>query len=220
MPIRVLLADDHRLVRDGLSSMLSREMDIEVVGEAENGRTAVALARDLMPDVVVMDITMRGLNGIEATRQITSELKGVRVVALSMHADRGHVAEMLAAGATGYLLKDGDFEQLTEAIRAAAEGRTFLAPNVAGIVIEDYVRRLGSPGESASPQTRALSAREREVLQLIAEGHSTKEIAATLHLSVKTVETHRRQIMDKLGIYNIAGLIKYAVREGMATLDD
>jgi len=222
MAIRVLIADDHQIVRDGLKSMLAKSMDIEVVGEASNGREAIAYSRELSPNVVIMDIGMRDLNGIDATRQLIAEMPDVRVVALSMHSDRRYVSEMLAAGASGYLLKDSAFDELATAVRAAADGRTFLSQGVAGVVIEDYVRHLSGSGETKPTQAagRALSGREREVLQLIAEGCSTKETAARLHLSVKTVETHRRQIMEKLGIYNIAGLIKYAVREGLASLDE
>lgn len=221
MSIRVLIADDHQIVRDGLKSMLAKSLDVEVVGEAENGREAVSLARELGPDVVVMDIGMRELNGIDATRQIVDEVAGTKVIALSMHSDRRYVSEMLAAGASGYLLKDGAFDELASAIRAVADGRTFLSQGVADTVLEDYRRQLsGSPQTAPAGNSRPLSGREREVLQLIAEGLSTKEIAARLHLSVKTVETHRRQIMEKLGIYNVAGLIKYAVREGLASLED
>ena len=220
MSIRVLLVDDHQIVRDGLRSLLDKQLDIQVVGEAENGRDALESARALTPDVVVMDIGMRELNGIDATRQLKAEHPEMCVVALSMHADRRYVSEMLAAGASGYLLKDSAFEELTQAIRAVASGQMFLSKGVSGTVLDDYIRRLTeTPGNTPSGG-RALSPREREVLQLIAEGASTKEAAARLHLSVKTVETHRRQIMDKLGIYNIAGLIKYAVREGLASLDD
>jgi DNA-binding NarL/FixJ family response regulator len=221
MSIRVVLADDHKIMRDGLKSMLVRQMDIEVVGEAETGREAIDKARELSPDVVVMDIGMRELNGIDATKIMTRDLPSVRVVALSMHSDRRYVSEMLAAGAAAYLLKDSAFDELTVAIRAVAAGRTYLSAGITGGGVEDYLRRLsGSEGSVAPAAARGLSAREREVLQLIAEGLSTKEIAAKLHLSVKTVETHRRQMMDKLGIFNIAGLIKFAVREGLASLED
>lgn len=221
MSIRVLLVDDHKIVRDGLKSMLSRQMDIEVVGEAENGREAIDVARELQPDAVVMDIGMRELNGIEATRHLTADLPDLRVIALSMHSDRRYVSEMLAAGASGYLLKDSAFDELTQAIRTVATGGTYLSQGVTGVVLEDYVRRLSGGDDDTRPDSmRGLSAREREVLQLIAEGLSTKQAAAQLHLSAKTVETHRRQIMDKLGIFNIAGLIKFAVREGLASLDD
>lgn len=221
MSIRVLLVDDHKIVRDGLRSMLAKQMDIEVVGEAENGRDAISLTRKTQPNVVIMDIGLRELNGIDATRQLVAESPGVRVIALSMHSDRRYVAEMLAAGASGYLLKDSAFDELATAIRAAAEGRVFLSQRVAGVVVDDYVRHLsGEAGEVRPTAGRTLSAREREVLQLIAEGASTKEIASRLHLSVKTIETYRRQIMGKLDIHNIAGLIKYAVREGLASLED
>ena len=221
MSIRVILADDHKIVRDGLKSMLSKQLDIEVVGEADNGRDAVAVASELKPDVVVMDIGMRELNGIEATRILAQRHPEIRVVALSMHSDKRYVSEMLAAGASAYLLKDGAFEDLAKAIRAAAAGERYLSAGVADIVVEDYVSMLsGEVVTHASAQSASLSSREREVLQLIAEGHSTKEIAALLHLSVKTVETHRRQVMEKLGIFNIAGLIRFALREGLITLDD
>jgi DNA-binding NarL/FixJ family response regulator len=220
MAIKVLLVDDHKIVRDGLRSMLAKQMDIEVVGEADNGRDALTAVRELAPDVVVMDIAMRELNGIDATRQLVAEGTGARVIALSMHSDRRYVSEMLAAGAKGYLLKDSAFQELAAAIRSAADGRTYLTREVADVVVDDYVRRVSGTEEVGSTTRRPLSAREREVLQLIAEGSSTKQIASALHLSVKTVETHRRQIMEKLGIYNIAGLIKYAVREGLSSLED
>lgn len=221
MGIKVVLVDDHAIVRDGLKSMLANQMDIEVVGEAQDGREALEVVRSMQPDVVVMDIAMREFNGIEATRAIVGEHHGVRVVALSMHSESRYISEMLAAGATGYLLKDCAFNELATAIRTVFEGRTFVSPAVAEVVMDDYVRRVaGMPQESGASSGRALSPREREVLQLIGGGLSTKEMAARLGLSVKTIETHRRQVMEKLGIYNIAGLIKYAVREGLATLED
>ncbi|PKQ30445.1 MAG: DNA-binding response regulator [Actinobacteria bacterium HGW-Actinobacteria-10] len=221
MSIRVMLVDDHQIVRDGLRSLLAREMDIEVVGEAETGRDAIPLAMKLRPDVILMDITMRGLNGIDATRQLIADIEGMRVIALSMHSDRRYVADMLSAGASGYLMKDSAFEELSLAIRTVMSGRTYLSEGVAQIVVDDYVQRVSgkTPAEGVG-STKPLSTREREVLQLMAEGHSTKAIAGMLHLSVKTVETHRRQIMEKLRIFNVAGLIKYAVREGLASLDE
>lgn len=221
MPITVLIVDDHQIVRDGLRTMLSREMDIEVVGEADNGREAISLTRELKPDVAVMDIGMKDLNGIDATRQLVEEFPGTRVVALSMHCDRRYIADMLAAGASGYLVKDSAFDELALAIRSVVLGRRYLSPAIADVVLDDYITRM-SDDAPVRPQRhgRVLSPREREVLQLIAEGKSTKQVAAELHLSVKTVETHRRQIMDKLGIFNIAGLIKFAVREGLTGLDD
>lgn len=220
MGIRVLLVDDHQIVRDGLRSLLSRELDIEIVGEAENGREALELVRQHGPDVVVMDIGMKELNGIEATKRLTAEYPDVRTIALSMHSDGRYVSEMLGSGAGGYLLKDSAIEELTQAIRTVADGGTYLSRGVTDVVLEDYVRRVSGEPATAPPATRGLSSREREVLQLIAEGLSTKQIATQLHLSGKTIETHRRQIMDKLGIYNIAGLIKFALREGLTTLED
>lgn len=221
MPITVLIVDDHQIVRDGLRSMLSREMDIEVRGEAENGREAITMARKLRPQVVVMDIGMKELNGIDATRQLVEELPDTKVVALSMHCDRRYIADMLAAGASGYLVKDSAFDELALAIRTVTQGRRHLSEMIADVVLDDYINRMNDEAPvRSSGKSRALSPREREVLQLVAEGQSTKEIAAELHLSGKTVETHRRQIMDKLGIFNIAGLIKFAVREGLTGLDD
>jgi DNA-binding NarL/FixJ family response regulator len=221
MGIRVLLVDDHEIVRDGLKSMLAKQLDIEVVGESDNGRDALEAVGVLKPDVVVMDIAMPDLNGVDATRRIVTEHPGVRVVALSMHSETRYISEMLTAGASGYLLKDCAFDELAKAIRAVADGRTFMSRGAADVVLDDYVRRaVVSPNEASTPAGRPLSPREREVLQLIGRGLSTKEIASRLVLSGKTVETHRRQIMEKLGIYTIAGLTKYAVREGLASLDD
>jgi len=221
LSIRVLLVDDHQIVRDGLRSLLARELDITVVGETGSGREALALAVDLNPDVVLMDITMKDLNGIDATRQLKHACQNLSIVALSMHSDRHYVADMLAAGASGYLVKDSAFEELSTAIRTVAAGQRYLSNGIAEMVVDDYIDRVsGGATDVVSGPRRQLSRREREVLQLIAEGHSTKQMAALLHLSVKTVETHRRQIMDKLRIYNVAGLIKYAVREGLASLDD
>ncbi len=216
--VRVLLADDHKIVRDGLRALLDAQRNMQVLGEAEDGRTACEMAASLHPDVVVMDIGMSELNGIDATRRIVEEVPGVKVIALSMHADRRFVSEMLKAGASGYLVKDAAFEELTGAVQAVMQGRVYLGQGIAGVVVQDYVRHLGGGETEVSPLSK-LSPREREVLQLAAEGNSTKEIAAALGLSVKTVETHRRQLMDKLGIYNLAGLIKFAIREGLASLD-
>ena len=216
MRIRIVLADDHHIVRDGLRSLLEEQEDMEVIAEAENGREAVALALRLRPDIVVMDVGMPDLNGIEATRQVCDGAPGTRVVGLSMHSDRRFVAGMLEAGASGYVIKDEAFEELARAIRAVREGRTFLCPAVAGVIVEDY---LGRRAASQSAPARPLTPREREVLQLLAEGRSTKQTAGRLGVSVKTVETHRSHIMAKLGIRSVAELTTYAIREGLTSLD-
>jgi two-component system response regulator NreC len=220
MIIRIVLADDHKIVRDGLRSMLADESGMQVVAEAEDGRTAVRLAHDLSPDVVVMDVGMPELNGIDACRQISNQLPHVKVVALSMHSDRHFVQEMLKAGASGYLLKDCAFDELAKAIRSVVANGTYLCPAVAGVVVHDYVRRLDVPDspKSSRAASEVLTAREREVLQLLAEGKSTKQVAATLFVSVKTVETHRHQVMEKLDLHSLAELTKYAIREGLTWL--
>jgi two-component system, NarL family, response regulator NreC len=215
MSLRIILADDHKIVRDGLRALLENQSGMEVIAEADNGRATVRLARELLPDLVIMDIGMPDLNGIDATRQITAELPKVKVIALSMHSDRRFVVQMFKAGASGYLLKDCAFEELARAVCAVQKNQTYLSPAVAGPVMEDYIHQL-SGGESGSSVP---SPREREVLQLLAEGKSTKEVAAVLCVSVKTVETHRQQIMSKLNIQSIAELIKYAIREGLTSLD-
>ena len=216
MSIKILLADDHRIMRSGLRSLLDKEPDMEVVAEAENGRMTVQLARKLSPDVVIMDITMPDLNGIEASRQILSEAPDVKVVALSMHSDEQFVVEMLDAGASGYLLKDCALGELCLAIRAVVANQNYLSPGIASIVIKDYRRELSRAEPPSSP---VLTPREREVLQLVAEGNSSKKIASLLYISVKTVEAHRHQIMDKLNIHSVAELTKYAIRKGITSLD-
>lgn len=216
MRTTVLLADDHKIMRDGLRALLEKEHDLEVVGETDNGRGAVRLARELKPDVVVMDVGMPDLNGIEATRQITAEVPSTRVVALSMHADRRFVTGMLSAGASGYVLKAGAFEELSSAIRAVMARRVYMSPQITDLVVEDYVRRLSEPVPAAESP---LTPREREVLQLLAEGRSTKEIATRLHLSASTVDTHRRHIMEKLDLHTVAELTKYAIREGLTSVN-
>jgi two-component system response regulator NreC len=215
MGLRILLVDDHQIVRQGLRTLLEKELDMEVVAEAGDGRAAVRLTREVSPQVVIMDVAMPDLNGIEATRQIVTEFPHVKVIALSMHADRRFVANMLKAGASGYLLKDAAFEELAQAIRTVAANRTYLSPAVSDIVVKDYLK---GPKEEATAFS-LLTAREREVLQLLAEGKSTREIADCLYVSVKTVETHRQQIMSKLDIRSVAELTKYAIREGLSSLD-
>jgi DNA-binding NarL/FixJ family response regulator len=215
-PTRVFLADDHEMLRSGLKALLQSDSGIEVVGEAGDGRQAIVMVNELSPDVVVMDIGMPELNGIEATRRIVLDHPKTRVIALSMHSDRRFMAEMLKAGASAYLLKNSAFEELAGAIRTVSSGRMYLSPRIADVVVEDYVRNMPQrePGAFA-----ALTPREREVLQLLAEGKATKQAAACLHVSVKTVETHRRQIMSKLDIHSVAELTKYAIREGLTTVE-
>jgi len=216
MKLRVLVVDDHAIVRQGLQSLIGSESDMEVVGEAENGRAALQLTGELRPDVVIMDIAMPDLNGMEATRKIARAHPGTRVIALSMHADKRFVSGMLEAGACGYLLKDSAFEELARAIRTVNAGQIYLSPAVAGTVVEGY---LGGSPRSGRPAAE-LTPREREVLQLIAEGLATKQIAGRLAVSVKTVETHRRQVMEKLEVASVAELTKYAIREGLTSVDD
>jgi DNA-binding NarL/FixJ family response regulator len=212
---RILIADDHRITRQGLRSLLEKENDMEVVAEASDGRTAVELTREMKPDVVIMDVSMPDLNGIEAARQIIDRYRGVKVIALSMHSDTLFVTEMLKSGVSGYLLKDCAFEELAGAIRSVMAGKTYLSPSISGVVVNGYLNRIADTAVSPS----GLTDREREVLQMIAEGKSTKQIALKLHISVKTVETHRRQIMNKLNIFSVAELTKYAIRKGLTTIE-
>ena len=216
MTIKVLLADDHKIVREGLSSLLEREPDIEVIALADNGRIAVQFAGELRPDVAVIDIAMPEMNGIEAIRRISRENPAIIVLALSMHSARRFVVEALSAGAKGYLLKDCAAEELVRAIRTVAGKETYLCPKAAELIVKDYMKRLP---ESAPTSDSLLSTRENEVLQLIAEGQNTKEIAFTLAISIKTVETHRQQIMKKLNLHSVAELTRYAIREGLTPLD-
>ena len=216
MSTSILLVDDHAIIRQGLCSLLEKQPDIEVIAEANNGRKALELVRQLMPDIVIMDVTMPGLNGIEATRQIYSQLPQVKVIALSIHSNRRFISDMLRAGAAGYILKECLFDELVQAIQAVAAGDTYLSPRITGVVVEDYINRLSTDVDSP---LSLLTSREREVLQLVAEGKSTKQIALKLHVSNKTIEANRRQIMDKLGLHSIAELTKYAIREGLTTLE-
>ena len=213
--LRLLLADDHRIILEGLHTLLARHDGIEIVGEAADGPAAVRLAAELSPDIVVMDITMPGLNGIDATRQVLAHNPRVRVIALSMHADRRFVIGILKAGAAGYLLKDCASEEIARAVRTVAGGGMYLSAKITDVVVKDYVAQHWMNDSSAYT---VLTAREREVLQRMAEGRSTKDIAFQLKVSVKTVETYRQQIMEKLDIHSVAELTKYAIREGLTTL--
>jgi two-component system response regulator NreC len=216
--IKILLADDHQIVRHGLRTLLSSEADIEIIGEADNGRTVVKLAQELSPDVVIMDISMPDLNGIEATRQIITSDSQTKVIALSMHSDSLFVLNMFKAGASGYLLKDCALEELVKAVRTVMNRKIYLSPGISDIVIKDFV--IGySPSETSSSAYSILTAREREVLQLMAEGKTTNQIAENLCVSIKTVEAHRKQMMNKLDIHSVAELTKYAIRQGLTSLE-
>jgi len=210
MSIRIILADDHAIVRHGLSRSFQQEEDVEVIAQAKDGRSTVQLARELSPDVVVMDIGMPDLNGIEATRQITRESPQVKVIALSMHSSRKYVTEMFKAGASGYLLKNCDFEELADAVRTVAGGKTYISPSISDVVIQHV--QGSEEGDSAFS---VLTRREREILQLLAEGKTTKQAALRLYISPKTVEAHRLNIMSKLDVDSIALLTKYAIQEGL-----
>ena len=216
MGIKIVLADDHKIVRDGLRTLLEHEPDMEVIAEAEDGRTTVRLARKLSPDLIIMDITMPDMNGIDATHDVMKDVPSVKVIALSMHSDRRFVTSMLEAGASGYLLKDCAFEELARAVRTVMADQTYLSPRIADIVVSRYITRSISIESSAFS---ILTQREREVLQLLSESMTTKEVAFHLNVSIKTVETHRRNMMEKLGVHTVTDLVKYAIREGLTTLD-
>jgi two-component system, NarL family, response regulator NreC len=211
--LRILLADDHIVMRTGLRALLERQHNLEVVGESENGRETVELAASLRPDVVVMDVGMPVLNGIEATQTIVAECPTVAVVILSMHADESYVMRALKAGARGYLLKDSAAADLIGAIQAISQGKSFFSPKVSRILAEDYVRVLKQKG--AVDTYDLLTGREREILQLLAEGKANKEVATALNISPYTVETHRSHILQKLNLHNSAELVLYAVRKGI-----
>ncbi len=213
--IRVLLADDHAILRDGIRALLGDEPDMQVVGEADNGRLAVEQARALQPDVVLMDIAMPLLNGLEATRQIARDCPGVRVLILTMHQNEEYVQQVLAAGAAGYVLKHAAGHELVTAIRAVAAGGAFFSPMVARVLADAYVESL-SADEAPTPADE-LTAREREVLQLVAEGYTNRQIAALLSISIKTVKTHRLHLMQKLALHDRGELIKYAIQKGIIT---
>ena len=214
MSIKIIVADDHKIILEGLRSLIDNEKDMEVVAEAVNGREAVHLVKEHAPDVVIMDINMPDLNGIEATRQITSKKSDSKVIALSMYSDKRYVAKMLQAGVKGYLLKDCAFDELIQAIRRVMANHIYLSPQVDDIVIGDYIKHLSREYDNG------LRSREREVLQLLAEGNTTKQISEKLTISIKTVESHRATLMKKLGFKTLAELTKYAIKEGIIAVED
>jgi DNA-binding NarL/FixJ family response regulator len=217
-PARIVLVEDHALVRSGIRALLESAPQIQVVGEASNGREAIAMAADLLPDLVLMDAAMPDLNGIEATRQILAEHPGIKIIILSMHADQQYVFEAMKAGAKGYVLKSSAFSELIAAIKDVARGRTYLSQQLTEAVVSDYARRAS--GGYRTSDLDKLTAREREVIQLVAEGRSSAEVAEMLHISVRTVETHRHNVMEKLNIRSIAALTKFAIRHGLCSLHD
>ena len=215
--IRVLIADDHTMFRAGLRALLATEQDIEVIGEAADGEEAVAKSRKLVPDVVVMDILMPGMNGMEATSRLAAECPATKVLVLSMYDDDEHVQQLLAAGAAGFVLKQATTDELVRAIREVVAGGLPLSPSIAAKVVRDYARRVR--GEQETSATGALTAREREVLILVAQGQTNQTIAEQLGLSRKTVDVHRTNLMRKLGLHDVTELVKYALRTGLITLD-
>jgi len=217
MSSKILIADDHKIVRDGLRSLIDKQIDLEIIGEAEDGRATLQMTRELNPDVIVMDVSMPGLNGIDATRQIVNEFPDIKIIALSMHSDKRFVVGMFKAGACGYLLKDCAFNELIQAINTVLIGQSYISPKIATVVIKNCIHFPSTEEESLA--FSILSIREREVLQLLAEGKSTKNIATHLNVSVKTIETHRKNIMTKLELDNFADLIKFAIREGLTSLE-
>ena len=215
MIVRILLADDHTIILDGLCSLLGKNQDFKVVGRASDGTSAVRLAASLSPDIVIMDVSMPGLNGIDAARRILAENPKTKIIALSMHNDGRYISAALKSGAMGYILKESAFEELIAAIRTVMKGQCYLSASIAAVVIKDYIRHLE---KTESGVFSVLTPREREVLQALSEGLSTKEIASRLGVSIKTVETYRSQIMEKLDIHSVAELTKYAIREGITSL--
>lgn len=212
MTTKILMVDDHEIMREGMSALLRKHSEFEVVGQAADGRRALELVTELQPEVVIMDIGMPNLNGIEATRQILAQNPRIKIMALSTHSEGTIVARMIKSGASGYMLKESAFEELVSGIHMMMSGKVFLCSKISKVVFSDYINIITNPKWTEGD---GLSGREREVLQLVAEGHTTKEIAGFLHLSPKTVDSHREHIMEKLGIRNIAGLTKYAIREGI-----
>jgi DNA-binding NarL/FixJ family response regulator len=217
MTIRIMLCDDHQIIREGLRSLLDKQEDMKVVGEGTNGHEAIRLAAQHPADVMVLDVAMPDLNGIGAARRLREEHPNMKILALSMHSDKHFVTGMLEAGASGYLLKDCAFSELVNAIRTVTVGGIYISPRIAGNVLQEFARRAKPSRKTASVK---LTEREEEILQLIAEGNSTKKISTILHLSVKTIETHRQHIMQKVDVHNVALLTKYAIREGLTGLEE
>ena len=216
MSIKILLVDDHEIVRYGLRCLIEEQPDMEVVGDAENGRMAIDLACQLKPDVVIMDISMPDMNGVEATRRICKEVPSTKIIVLSMHHKRQFVIDMLKAGVSGYILKTKVHDDLIRAVKAAVANEVYLSSKITGVVARDYMSNMSVSDQSAST---VLTPREREVLQLISEGKSTKESALHINISIKTIESTRRRIMQKLDIHNVADLTKYAINEDITSLD-
>jgi two-component system, NarL family, response regulator NreC len=214
MAAQILITDDHKLLREGLRSLLESR-GFEIAGEAEDGRSAVKLAKQLKPDAVIIDISMPGLNGIEATRQIHQGCPRVKIIVLSMRADSRAILAAFAAGASAYLLKEAAFEEMVTALGAALKGQTYISPAIAHVVVQNSVEHWSA---NSGHLRHGISDRQREILQLVAEGRSSKEMAASLFVSVKTIETHRKQIMNKLHLHSVAELTKYAIREGVTSL--
>ena len=214
--MRILIADDHGIVREGLKSLIEQQPDMEVIGEAKDGNTAVQLTKELSPDVVIMDVSMPNLNGVEATKYIIQHKPDVKVILLSMHTDSHIVKESLKAGASGYVLKSYLFDELLNALKAVQANGYYLSPRITGVIVESY---RAEQQVDALLESQKLSARERQILQIIAEGRTIKEIAQILHISSKTADANRRRIMNKLNIFNTADLTKYAIREGLTSLE-
>jgi len=214
--MKILIADDHGIVRQGLKSLLETRLNLEVVGEAEDGIAAVKMVKALQPDVVIMDITMPQLNGVEATRMIHQDHPNIKIVALSMHPEKHIVKEILEAGASAYVLKSYLFDEISRALEAVCADQRYLSPSITDVIVEDYVRQPEAGKAEGLPR---LTARDRQIIQMLAEGKSVKQIALALHISPKTADASRRKILQKLGVTNIADLVKYAVREGITSLE-
>jgi len=214
-PIRILIADDHTLLRDGIRAILESLDDVQVVAEASDGLEAIEMAHKFQPSLVLMDIGMSGMNGLDATAQLRKEFPHLKIVMLSMHANEEYVLQALRAGAAGYLLKDARKQELTFAIKSVAEGKTYLSPQVSRHVIDRYISSV----EAESSPLEQITPRQREILKLIAEGRSNKEIAHVLNISIKTVDTHRTQLMERLDIHDVAGLVRFAIKNGLVNLN-